>query len=76
MTELKTHECWVYDYGCRADMVDKADVDAALAEKDTEIRRLSFQLWSARCEAAKAEHDEPRLARCRYMADKFKEADK
>jgi len=27
MSELKTHECWVYDYGCRADMVNKSEAD-------------------------------------------------
>ena len=47
-----------------------------LAEKDAEIRKLNFQMWSARCEAAEAVCDEPRLARCRYMADKFKEVTK
>ena len=47
-----------------------------LAEKDAEIRKLNFQMWSARCEAAEAECDAPRLARCRYMADKFKEVTK
>ena len=52
----------------------KDDADKVIAEKDAEIRKLNFQMWSARCEAAEAECDEPRLARCRYMADKFKEA--
>lgn len=54
----------------------KSDVDAVLAEKDEEIRKLNLQMWSARCEAAEAECDAPRLARCRYMADKFKEVTK
>lgn len=27
MAELNVHECWVYDYGCRADMVSKSEVD-------------------------------------------------
>lgn len=44
-----------------------------IAEKNAEIRKLNFQLWSARYEAAKAERDEPRMARCSYMADKFKD---
>lgn len=52
----------------------KDEADKVFAEKDAEIRKLNFQLWSARFEAAKAERDEPRMARCRYMADKFKEA--
>jgi len=53
MDELKTHECWVYDYGCRVDMVSKTDVDAAIAEKDAEIRRLKRALWLAMAERAK-----------------------
>ena len=47
MDELKTHECWVYDYGCRADMVSKTDVDSALADKEAEIRRLRRALYKA-----------------------------
>ena len=54
----------------------KEEADKVIAEKDEEIRKLNFQMWSARCEAAAAERDEPRLARCRYMADKFKEVTK
>lgn len=45
--ELKTHECWVYDYGCRADMVSKSEVDAAIAELNAENERLKDELDAA-----------------------------
>ena len=57
------------------DKKEIAKKDKEIAEKDAEIRKLNFQLWSARYEAAKAERDGPRMARCSYMADKFKDAD-
>ena len=44
-----------------------------IAEKDAEIRKLNFQLWSAKYEAAKAERDESRMTYCSCMADKFKD---
>jgi hypothetical protein len=49
------------------------EVDKVIAEKDAEIRKLNFNLWSARLEAAEAECDEARMARCRHMIDKFEE---
>lgn len=51
----------------------KSEVDKVLEEKDKEIRKLNFQLWSARFEAAEAKCDGPRMASCQYMADKYKE---
>lgn len=57
-----------------SDKKEIAKKDKEIAEKNAEIRKLNFELWSARYEAAKAESDEPRMARCRYMADKFKDA--
>lgn len=74
MSELKAETIVPQGSAITLQMYPKAEADKVIAEKDAEIRKLNFQMWSARCEAAEAECDEPRLARCRYMADKFKEA--
>lgn len=87
MTDMELKDRWFWAYptesvdcdgitGIAHEVYSKSEVDEVLAEKDAEIRKLNLQMWSARCEAAEAECDAPRLARCRYMADKFKEADK
>lgn len=31
MSEMRIYECWVYDFGCRADMVSKLEAEAVLA---------------------------------------------
>lgn len=50
MSEMRTYECWVYDSGCRADMVSKPEAEAVLAaqdkviaDKDKAIRHHKFK---------------------------------
>lgn len=43
MSELRTYECWVYDFGCRADMVSKPEAEAVLAAQDEVIRRQKYK---------------------------------
>lgn len=44
MSELQTHECWVYDYGCRAEMVSKSEVDKLVAELEENHKKEVGQL--------------------------------
>ena len=44
MSELQTHECWVYDYGCRAEMVGKPEVDRLIAELEENHKKEVGQL--------------------------------
>lgn len=44
MAELSVHECWVYDYGCRADMVSKSEVDKVIADLEESHRKEVEQL--------------------------------
>ena len=60
MSELQTHECWVYDYGCRAEMVSKPEAEAVLAAQDKAICHHKFK----RCVA---------MAKwCKYWANYWK----
>ena len=72
MTELNVHECWVYDYGCRAAMVSKSEADKALADKDKEIAELKAALESEKAsryaESVDAGMREMRLKRALYKA--------
>ena len=44
MAELNVHECWVYDYGCRADMVSKSEVDKVIADLEESHKKEVEQL--------------------------------
>lgn len=41
MSEMRTYECWVYDLGCRADMVSKPEADAVIEAQNTKIIQLT-----------------------------------
>lgn len=44
MAELNVHECWVYDYGCRADMVSKSEADKVIADLEESHKKEVEQL--------------------------------
>ena len=52
MSEMRTYECWVYDLGCRADMVSKNEADKVIvaiqsqrdaykAERDSLLHKIT-----------------------------------
>ena len=43
MNQFRLYECWVYDLGCRADMVSRPEADAVIAAKDKAIKELKDQ---------------------------------
>lgn len=43
-SELRTYECWVYNPGCRADMVSKPEADAVLAALEEKHKKEVGQL--------------------------------
>lgn len=47
MSEMRTYECWVYNLGCRADMVSKAEADAVIAELKADYREACDRLQTA-----------------------------
>lgn len=52
MCELQTHECWVYDYGRRAEMVSASEADKALADLEEHHKKEVTQLLIANREQA------------------------
>lgn len=84
MSELKTHECWVYDYGCRADMVNKSEADKVIKHQKYK-RCLSMARWCmARYNEWAAYYPTTTTRKMRFLdkwekrwlelAEKFKEA--